>query len=170
MPKGKHLPRVEIICARCRNSFSKVGSDTDRIYCSWECAKPRKTIQSFVCAYCGRSVQKTDTRIRRFCSVSCARNAHGKSIKERNLAAGIWHNYKQAKAELIKITNGCESCGWNEVADVLELHHRDRNRSNNHRSNLSILCPTCHTLLHWQEKTGQFAHNLGLPGRPRKHA
>ena len=30
-----------------------------------------------------------------------------------------------------------------------EIHHRDRNRENNRMDNLLILCPNCHSLMHW---------------------
>ena len=38
----------------------------------------------------------------------------------------------------------CAVCGWNEDEDLLEVHHIDEDRNNNHISNLKILCPLCH--------------------------
>jgi DNA-binding transcriptional regulator YiaG len=43
----------------------------------------------------------------------------------------------------------CEVCG---IDDGLVLHHKDRNRSNNKRSNLQTLCRSCHSREHWREK------------------
>ena len=55
----------------------------------------------------------------------------------------------------------CGRCGWKEEPAILEKHHKDRNRKNNHRSNLEYLCPTCHTLEHFHAKDGQFKNNYG---------
>jgi len=44
--------------------------------------------------------------------------------------------------ELIAILGGkCEKC---EVKKNLEIHHVDKNRDNNARNNLKVLCKTCH--------------------------
>ena len=43
----------------------------------------------------------------------------------------------------------CENCGvseWFGVKLPLELHHKDGNHHNNELSNLSILCPNCHSV------------------------
>lgn len=45
-----------------------------------------------------------------------------------------------------KETGQCERCGYNEFIEILEVHHLDRNRLNNKRRNLMVLCPNCHAL------------------------
>jgi DNA-binding transcriptional ArsR family regulator len=46
----------------------------------------------------------------------------------------------------------CESCGFvPEHERQLELHHLDRDRSNNDPSNLQTLCSNCHSLTHAAE-------------------
>jgi hypothetical protein len=163
MPRGKHLPRVELICARCGTGFSRVGSDRDRIYCSWSCAKPRKTsLRTFRCERCGKdATQTTHKREQRFCSVSCARRSVADQRRANNEALENWPNYRVAKARLLALAAHCERCGWSEVPEILELHHLDRNRKNNHRSNLRLWCANCHTLHHYREGTGQFKSNIG---------
>lgn len=42
----------------------------------------------------------------------------------------------------------CSICGYNRMREVLQIHHRDGNRSNNQLSNLVVLCPTCHAETH----------------------
>jgi hypothetical protein len=37
MPSGKHLPKVPLKCAMCGKDFLRIGSDTDRRYCSRFC-------------------------------------------------------------------------------------------------------------------------------------
>jgi len=50
-------------------------------------------------------------------------------------------------------TNRCDYCGLRLMAgDVLEVHHRDRNRSNNAHVNLALLHGHCHDLIHAEEQ------------------
>lgn len=42
----------------------------------------------------------------------------------------------------------CEKCGisdWNGMPITLQLHHKDGDHNNNEESNLSLLCPNCHS-------------------------
>jgi len=42
----------------------------------------------------------------------------------------------------------CQQCGlseWNKKTIPLELHHIDGNKMNNNLSNLTIICPNCHS-------------------------
>ncbi len=55
----------------------------------------------------------------------------------------------------------CMKCGFYEEPGILQVHHKDRNRKNHDISNLIILCPNCHILIHFQEKTGLFSHHKG---------
>src|SRR5215213_180715 len=52
--------------------------------------------------------------------------------------------------------NGCENCGWNKAKEILQIHHKDRNKENNNLDNLELLCPTCHIYHHYLEGTGLF--------------
>ena len=53
----------------------------------------------------------------------------------------------------------CNRCKWNQFVDVLQTHHRDRDRSNNSSSNLEVLCPTCHYSEHYQAHDGIYWNN-----------
>jgi predicted HTH transcriptional regulator len=44
----------------------------------------------------------------------------------------------------------CQRCGSN---DEIEVHHRDRNRSNNSPENLEVLCHECHMDEHHEERS-----------------
>lgn len=49
----------------------------------------------------------------------------------------------------------CENCklvDWCDTKIPLELHHIDNNHFNNQISNLMIVCPNCHHLLHHKSK------------------
>jgi hypothetical protein len=54
----------------------------------------------------------------------------------------------QTCASLKLIIKHCEKCGYTEHPEILEIHHKDLNRRNNSRSNLTVLCPNCHRLTH----------------------
>ena len=52
---------------------------------------------------------------------------------------------------LIKYDYKCSECGWNKLNPYtnkipLELEHIDGDYTNNNESNLTILCPSCHSL------------------------
>ena len=47
------------------------------------------------------------------------------------------------------LADACENCGFvPEDPCQLEVHHVDRNRSNNNPANLRTLCANCHRLVH----------------------
>lgn len=53
--------------------------------------------------------------------------------------------------------NKCERCGYSEYAGVLEVHHRDRDSTNNRMENLALLCPTCHSVYHFLRQDGAYS-------------
>ena len=50
----------------------------------------------------------------------------------------------------------CERCGYYKYPDILEVHHKDRDRNNGSPENLEILCPNCHTEEHHFKNDGRF--------------
>jgi hypothetical protein len=56
---------------------------------------------------------------------------------------------RRVKIKLLK-TRGekCERCDYNKGA-VLQVHHKDRNRTNNGLRNLELICPNCHYEEHY---------------------
>jgi 5-methylcytosine-specific restriction endonuclease McrA len=68
-----------------------------------------------------------------------------------------WRKY------LLETVGKCEKCGMNDKR-ILNLHHKDRNRSNNIRENLSLLCWNCHALDHYEAKDGYY-HFFGHGSR-----
>jgi len=37
----------------------------------------------------------------------------------------------------------CERCNYNKY-EILQIHHKNRDRNNNELSNLELICPNCH--------------------------
>jgi len=48
----------------------------------------------------------------------------------------------------------CQECGSKRK---IQIHHKDKNRSNNNLSNLRVLCSICHANLHknWEGRWGK---------------
>ena len=77
---------------------------------------------------------------RRFCTRLCANNS---LRKESPTLSAL---YKRVAALPVR-ENRCETCG---AVKMLGIHHVDGDQSNNEKSNLMTLCPSCHTRWHWQ--------------------
>ena len=58
---------------------------------------------------------------------------------------------------LKKTIGKCESCGYNKHIELLEVHHLDKNKNNNVRENLKLLCPNCHEEWHLLDKSGRYS-------------
>lgn len=61
------------------------------------------------------------------------------------------YGYRDKALKLLK--HECVCCGYSNV-NALEVHHKDRDRTNNEISNLEFLCSNCHTLEHKGLRTG----------------
>jgi 5-methylcytosine-specific restriction endonuclease McrA len=74
--------------------------------------------------------------------------------KARTLNAPRTNNYGSVRVWFSRFNrmSECEHCGYDAVPEILVLHHRDRDRSNNALSNLEVLCPNCHSIEHMAER------------------
>jgi len=48
----------------------------------------------------------------------------------------------------------CSVCSYDKHPIVLQVHHIDIDRNNNHIDNLQVVCPTCHCELHYLSNSG----------------
>lgn len=78
------------------------------------------------------------------CSVGCA-NTYFRSYKDNPNYTDGSSSYR--KLALSKLEAKCVSCGFENLG-ALEVHHIDKDRSNNKLSNLEVLCANCHKLKH----------------------
>ncbi|MEI7709345.1 MAG: HNH endonuclease [bacterium] len=46
----------------------------------------------------------------------------------------------------------CERCEYKKY-EILQVHHKDRDRNNNNLANLALICPNCHYEEHFLEKS-----------------
>ncbi len=136
-------------------------------YCDRACyvndlSRVKKTGKEIKCGNCETTVYKSVGVInasksgRLFCSKSCSvtfNNSHRMGDKNPNYKNGNTTYRKKALKNKPLI---CEVCGYDEYPEVLHVHHLDGSHLNNKLENLKIVCPTCHEVIHFLEKSGKF--------------
>ena len=166
--KGKIFTAYFKNCEVCGLKFKTVPTSTQQHCCSRKCSfiRKKKTRIKYECKNCGKDIYalKRKSGSRKYCSNTCKIYALAKSKKERFKNKGVWGqwgNYKEAKKWYKEIYKACQICGYSKNLNILELHHKDRNRKNNTRNNLMLVCPNCHSEEHFEKKDGQFKNNFG---------
>lgn len=156
---------MKVVCNNCAKVFDKKPSRVSKInYCSMACVNASKfTGTTKQCAHCGITIYVSKSAANKslsgnnFCSRSCATAANNtiyRSKENHPLWTGGSNSYKTLAFS--ELPNTCARCGYAEVVEILQVHHKDRNRANSDISNLEILCPTCHVLEHFYAGDGWF--------------
>ncbi len=139
-------------CFVCGKSIYKrpsvIKENGGRVFCSQACfgISCRREIECAVCKklILGGLNKKT-------CSRKCS-NIYREGIKykigrPRDKAEQI----RAIKLRLFRERGErCERCGYSK-SEILQIHHRDRNKNNNNTHNLEIICPNCHYEEHYLE-------------------
>lgn len=140
------------ICKFCEQSFIiKTYSEIPKEFCSHSCSasfnnpKRKKYIK---CTVCQKQYNSKNSKSK-FCSKEC-NHSYLKTQKLNDFNNGKCSS-KSAKKILIELHgNICldPECAWDfKKRQVnVELEHIDGNSSNNNPSNLTLLCPSCHSL------------------------
>jgi hypothetical protein len=163
--KSKHLPRLTKNCAECGKEFTHVASDKDRRHCSAKCGfKKEVPLVQLQCPHCKNMFfpRRQHRHVQQFCSRKCACTNRNFDRKLSLRSQGIYADSRDAKRALLREQAACFRCGWSKYIEVLEIHHVDRDRKNNHIANLELICPNCHAVEHFLKRDGQFKNNLGL--------
>jgi len=71
--------------------------------------------------------------------------------KNSHWDGGCSNNYWKQRV-IAKYGSRCNRCGWDEVIEILECHHKDFNKNNNVIENGEVLCPICHRIIHFKER------------------
>jgi len=152
-------------CKVCGKKFKTIPSQ-DKKCCSYKCngIRRRKEKIKYICLICGKDIYDYKTRKRKYCSTKCKIEALARLRKKRFENIRIyrkWKGSRELKEYLIKTYGACQICGWKVEVNVLEAHHKDRNKKNNNENNLILICPNCHSIDHYNNKDGQYKNNLG---------
>ncbi len=139
-------------CRTCGKDFIiRPKSGKAQVYCSPKCRIDGNYQRYFsskkmICEQCSKkfTINKGQSYQTKFCSKGCRWDAReqktGITIGNRN---GVKRYF--ARKGFIK---KCEECGYDIHPEVLGIHHKDLNPKNHSLDNLSVLCPTCHSLKH----------------------
>lgn len=141
-------------CIVCNKPIYKRKVEIERsngkVYCSMACygISCRKEKP---CVICGKPILAGLNKIT--CGRSCS-NKHRVGIKyKQNRPRDKVKNYQSLKIRLLNYrTKVCERCSYNKF-EILQIHHKDRNRLNNNLDNLELICPNCHFEEHYLEKS-----------------
>lgn len=150
----KYKRRPNTNCIVCGKPIYKrrveIERNKGRVFCSMACygISCRKEKP---CIICGRPILSGANK--KTCSRSCA-NKHRAGIKYKmNQPRSKVKSYKFLKIRLLKARGKiCERCGYNKY-EILQIHHKDKNRSNNNLDNLELICPNCHFEEHYLERS-----------------
>lgn len=162
-------------CLNCPTTFEARPIDVQRghaKFCSRSCfhshmhkqRKPKPP--NLTCAYCQAPFYRNATKRRKSKSglFFCCKN-------HKDLASRLSFGLTKIQPSHYGLGNGiyayrrnaiehygaaCQNCNYNKIVEVLEVHHIDRDRTNNTLTNLRVLCPTCHDETHFLSKTGKW--------------
>lgn len=175
--------KIETICLFCSKPFLAMESEIKRgngKFCSRSCfgqyhsSNLKSTYEKInkpnvSCAYCSKEFYKNITKIKAskhkvfFC---CREHKDLALRKENNIKLALPTHYKENtfieyREVYLRARNitCCELCGYNKFVQILEVHHKDRNRKNNTFENLIALCPNCHREEHFTAKDGSWSGN-----------
>lgn len=136
-------------------------------FCSIKCHReyrsslPRKpVIPNQHCRYCGVGVYKRKSKISKTGLYFCCREhkdlAQKSSSGIEEMRPFSYIDGRRIDYRKLVVLTQCDRCGYDDVKDILVVHHKDRNRSNNRMGNLEVLCPNCHDTEHFYNNDGRF--------------
>ena len=140
------------VCLTCKKEIYRRPSEilAGRVFCSSACYGLANRVET-PCVVCGVGILAGANK--KTCGRACA-NTHRAGIKY-NIGSpkDKVRNDRTIKLRVIALRGPvCERCQFDKV-EILHVHHRDRNHSNNDYSNLELICPNCHYEEHYLEKS-----------------
>ncbi len=166
---GTNRTYIEYQCDNCGTNHSKPKKNLKtKNFCSPKCYNKSLCSQITVtCALCDKEHTKKKSQLHNsksglyFCSRVCKDKGQSieggiKEIQPPHYNTGEFTYREKAFSSY---PHKCNRCNYNELIDILEVHHKDCDRTNNNLENLEILCPNCHLKDHFINKTGKFTQN-----------
>ncbi len=149
------------VCAYCKKEILKRHYDIrdyKNNFCDKDCHALFKVTSIILpCANCGLDVTRTKSQLARsksgdvFCNRTCAtitnNSRHKKWINHPQYKNGI-RSYRAKAIEYYGANCQADNCPLNidVPTKMLDVHHKDSDRSNNQLDNLEVLCVWCHAL------------------------
>lgn len=165
-----------IVSRNCDGCQTVYNADTRYLnrgqgrYCTASCGirhkhslRP-KPADNAVCAWCGLFFYRSPSKLLAAKSglVFCSRQHKDEAQRLGGLAEIMPAHYGKASILDYRVIAKrhypmvCVACGYDKYPEILEVNHKDCNRSNNEPDNLEFLCPTCHEEFHFTTKTGKW--------------
>ena len=156
-----------VYCLQCHVEFQVRTAEIQRgngKFCSRKCAMIHRNTQTklsivrtpnLTCAFCHkafyRPISKQNSKSGLyFCCRRCkdlAQRIEGiAAIHPSHYGNGVNQDYRTKALRLLPSV--CAMCGYDDYPQILEVHHIDLDHSNHTLSNLQILCPNCHAVVH----------------------
>jgi hypothetical protein len=146
----EYLRNPNTTCRVCGKLIYKRPAEIKKsrggLFCSQPCYG-RSTRKEHPCMICGTLILASANK--KTCSRGCA-NKNRTNIKYKiGSPRDKVKDHRSLKIRLLKDRGAkCEQCDFG-ISEILEVHHRDRNRNNNVLNNLKLLCPNCHSKEHY---------------------
>lgn len=109
---------MTVLCTLCKTEFN----------CYPKRAKAAKTGKLFCSRECKDKAQRLETGI----------------LKPTHYGSGC--SYREIARR--NLEQKCSHCGYGEYKEILQVHHKNKDRSDYRVENLEMLCPNCHALTH----------------------
>lgn len=143
-------------CINCNKPIIFTKDYKDKKFCNHSCAtkynntiyiKRQSAYENKSCGWCNKDIGRV---LNNYCSRKClSKHNYMNKFTDWWFKTGIINKTEILKSFLILIDGyKCAECGINEYLNqkiVLQLEHKDGNANNNDYSNLSLLCPNCHS-------------------------
>jgi len=150
----QHKRNPNTFCQICGKGIYRrpieIKRNDGRVFCSLACYG-KACRKENPCLVCGKLILASLNK--KTCSRGCA-NKHREGIKYKlNSPKDKVKTQGILKIRLLKIRGKkCERCGFGKF-QILQIHHKDKNRNNNSLDNLELICPNCHSQEHYFENS-----------------
>ncbi len=146
-------------CFVCKKLIYKrpaeIKINKGRIFCSTTCygKSCRKEIE---CVVCGKLILSGLNK--KTCSRTCANKNRVGLLYKINKPKDKVSTLRRIKVQLLALRGEqCERCGYSKK-EVLQIHHKNRDRTNNDLANLELICPNCHYEEHYLSKFKRYSN------------
>jgi hypothetical protein len=152
--REKYLRKANANCLVCGKPFYKrpgqMQINKGRVFCSPACygISCRKEKP---CVVCGKPVLASLNK--HTCSRSCANKNRTGICYRTGARKDKVKTQRLLKARLLKDRGMiCERCNF-EKTEILQVHHKNRDRNDNRMENLELICPNCHYSEHHMRRS-----------------